>query len=60
MLAFWCCCDFEVSFQCVLCVLQPEYHGFGVTVTPNRLSPVNGKAIQEAITQVMTDSAFQV
>lgn len=39
--------------------ILPEYHGFGVTVTPNRLSPVNGKAIQEAITQVMTDSAFQ-
>lgn len=41
-------------------VLQPEYHGFGVTVNPNKLSPVSGRPVQEALTKVMTDPAFQV
>ena len=50
----------NLSHWCISCVLQTEYHGFGVTVSPNKLSPVSGKPIQEALTKIMSDSAFQV
>lgn len=51
---------FVKAISAIAFVLQPEYHGFGVTVSPNKLSPVSGRPVQEALTKVMTDPAFQV
>ncbi|KAL0022994.1 hypothetical protein WJX79_004166 [Trebouxia sp. C0005] len=34
------------------------YHGFGITVLPSKLDPMNGKPIQEAVTRLLHDPAF--
>ncbi|KAL0052620.1 hypothetical protein WJX82_004873 [Trebouxia sp. C0006] len=34
------------------------YHGFGITVLPSKLDPVNGKPIQEAVTSILHNPAF--
>ncbi len=36
------------------------YHGFGTTILPLKLDPVNGKPIQEAVTSILHVPAFLV
>lgn len=40
--------------------MQAEYHGFGVTLKPSKLTPVNGKAIQAAVQHVLYTPSFMV
>lgn len=42
------------------CCMQAEYHGFGLTVKPSKLFPVNGKAVQDAVQHVLHTPAFKV
>lgn len=40
--------------------LQGEYHGFGLTVDPSKLSPVNSKPLQAALMRILTEPSFTV
>lgn len=41
-------------------MLQAAYHGIGITVTPDKLTPVNGKPLQQALEKVLMEPAFHV
>ena len=41
-------------------MLQAVYHGFGITVLPSALVPMNGKPIEDALTRVLQEPAFVV
>ena len=40
--------------------LQAEYHGFGLTVNPSKLSPVNSKPLKAALMRILDEPAFTV
>ena len=41
-------------------IVQAVHHGFGVAVEPKEIVPVNGKPLQDAITQVLANPSFRV
>ena len=40
--------------------MQAAYHGIGITVTPDKLTPVNGKPLQVALQKVLHEPQFKV
>ena len=40
--------------------MQAAYHGIGITVTPDKLVPVNGKPLQVALQKVLHEPQFKV
>jgi len=45
---------------CATALLQAKYHGIALTVNPDKLTPVNGKPLQQAIERVLQDPIFKV
>ncbi len=45
---------------CALALLQAKYHGIALTVNPDKLTPVNGKPLQQAIETVLHNPIFKV
>lgn len=41
-------------------LLQAKYHGIALTVNPDKLTPVNGKPLEQAIETVLRDPIFKV
>ncbi|KAL0043684.1 hypothetical protein WJX82_007403 [Trebouxia sp. C0006] len=37
-----------------------EYHGFGLTVDPSKLSPVNSNPLKTALTRILTEPSFTI
>ncbi len=42
------------------CAVQAEYHGIALTVNPDKLTPVNGKPLQQALERVLAEPVFKV
>ena len=40
--------------------MQARHNGFGITVRPGHMVSSNGKALQQAISQVLQDTSFAV
>jgi len=41
-------------------ILQAKHHGIALTVNSDKLTPVNGKPLQQAIERVLHDPIFKV
>lgn len=61
------CCNLQHAVQtcqstnpCAIALLQAKYHGIALTVNPDKLTPVNGKPLQQAIERVLHDPIFKV
>ena len=53
-------CHHIVTGQNLSLSFQAEYHGFGLTVDPSKLSPVNSKPLKAALMRILDEPAFTV
>ncbi len=53
-------CHHIVTGQNLSLFIQAEYHGFGLTVDPSKLSRVNSKPLQAALTCILEEPSFTV
>lgn len=50
----------EVVNSCCVHCLQAEYFGFGISVDPAQLDPVDRRPIETALRRVLIDPLFKV